>query len=240
MTHGVPPRTETPPITESQDVSDSKQRLADRRSSGESKDPTLRELIARGGRVGVLPIEDVHAALLREGSQAGSLEDFLALAEARGIRLVEARKKNARARRVTRKRAQQGESPSDDPVRAYLSEMSQTSLLTREGEIEIARRIETEEVDYQRSVLGTEFAVAEVLQLAEDLKNERVSLRNVLDGFLEAESQSSSEQSRKRFFQKIAKYRRLHAEVLKKTASLSNSRTGKTARERLSGERKKL
>jgi len=190
--------------------------------------------------VGVLPIEDVHAALLREGSQAGSLEDFLALAEARGIRLVEARKKNARARRVTRKRAQQGESPSDDPVRAYLSEMSQTSLLTREGEIEIARRIETEEVDYQRSVLGTEFAVAEVLQLAEDLKNERVSLRNVLDGFLETESQSSSEQSRKRFFQKIAKYRRLHAEVLKKTASLSNSRTGKTARERLSGERKKL
>lgn len=240
MSNGVPPRTETTQIPKSSDSPAPKKRAARSSRASDAALPTLRELIARGGSVGFLPLEDVRAALKREGSAAGSLEDFRALAEARGIRLVETRKKPVGVRRVSRERARGGVSPSEDPVRAYLREMSQTSLLTREGEVEIAKCIEAEESAYKRCVLGTEFAVGEVLRLAEDLKLERVSLRKVLEGFHDAESETSGEPSRKRFLHKIEKYRQMHGEVLKKKASMANSRTGKAARQRLSGEVEEL
>ena len=240
MSNGVPPRTETAQIPKSRNAPDSETRSVSHASDGETERPTVHELITRGARVGVLPLDEVRTALRQEGYEAGSLADFRALAEAQGIRLVEARKKPASVRRASRKQAARRDSPSDDPVRAYLSEMSQTTLLTREGEVEIASRIEAEESAYQRCVLSTEFAAGEVLRVSEDLRAERVSLRNVLESFQDAESATSGEETRKGFFQNIAKFQQLRAEVLKKTASMANSRTGEATRQRLLRESEKL
>ena len=231
MSDGVPPRAGTTPNSSPRSQ---KVRKARRSSSAPGVHPALSELIKRGREIGFLSVAEVRASLKREGPAAGSLKDFRSFAETSGIRLVEGEERGAR--RLVRVASRADASGNDDPVRAYLREMSQASLLTRAGEVEIAKRIEVAGLAYNRSVLGTEYAVSEVLRVAEDFKQERVSLRKVLEGFQDSESDQSPERGRKGFLQAIEKYKRLHGEVLKKRAALANSRTGDTACQRLSGE----
>ncbi|OGU00533.1 MAG: RNA polymerase sigma factor RpoD [Geobacteraceae bacterium GWC2_48_7] len=60
---------------------------------------------------------------------------------------------------------------TSDPVRMYLREMGSVSLLTREGEVEIAKRIEDGERDVASVILNTPITVKEVMQLGEKLRN---------------------------------------------------------------------
>lgn len=59
---------------------------------------------------------------------------------------------------------------TSDPVRMYLREMGSVSLLTREGEVEIAKRIEDGERDVARVILNTPITIKEVLLLGEKLR----------------------------------------------------------------------
>ncbi len=59
---------------------------------------------------------------------------------------------------------------TSDPVRMYLREMGSVSLLTREGEVEIAKRIEDGERDVASVILNTPITIKEVLQLGDKLR----------------------------------------------------------------------
>ena len=64
---------------------------------------------------------------------------------------------------------------TSDPVRMYLREMGSVSLLTREGEVEIAKRIEDGERDVAGVILNTPITVKEVLALGERLRKFQIS-----------------------------------------------------------------
>ena len=66
-----------------------------------------------------------------------------------------------------------------DPVRAYLRGMSSIALLTREGEVALARRIEDGEERVLRRMLGSSVAVAEILRLGHDLRSRKLRVRDV-------------------------------------------------------------
>jgi RNA polymerase primary sigma factor len=114
--------------------------------------------------------------------------------------------------------------------------MGQVSLLTREGEVAIAKRLEAGQHDRQLSVIGTPFGVRVLLQLAEQLKSNEIDLKAVVDGLDDAEAVQSPEERRRDFFQKLTKIKRLDAESSRKAASIANRRTGEETRERLRGE----
>jgi RNA polymerase primary sigma factor len=114
--------------------------------------------------------------------------------------------------------------------------MGQVSLLTREGEVEIAKRIEAGQHDRQLAALGTPFGVGELLRVAEELKQNEIRLKHVLDGLDDVEAARTPEERLRDFFQKVAKIKRLDAEVSKKQASMTNRRTSEDTRERLHGE----
>jgi RNA polymerase primary sigma factor len=118
--------------------------------------------------------------------------------------------------------------------------MGQVSLLTREGEVEIAKRIETGQHARQQAVLGTPFGLQEVMLLAERLKNGEVELKFVLDGLDEIEPVQTPEERRRDFFGKVARIRRLDAEIGKKLSSMANRRTSDDTRERLREEADQL
>jgi RNA polymerase primary sigma factor len=65
---------------------------------------------------------------------------------------------------------------TDDPVRMYLREMGSIPLLTREGEVEIAKRIEEAQNQIIMAVIRNPLATKEVLHLRDKLKNGRLSL----------------------------------------------------------------
>jgi len=69
---------------------------------------------------------------------------------------------------------------TSDPVRLYLREMGRVSLLTRQGEVTIARRIEEGKKEVLRVILNCPVTVKEVLNIGEAIHQEKVSIRDVI------------------------------------------------------------
>lgn len=70
---------------------------------------------------------------------------------------------------------------TDDPVRMYLRDMGGVELLSREGEIEIAKRIEESKDQVIRSICNTPIALRQFVIWHDDLVNEKIFLREILD-----------------------------------------------------------
>jgi len=71
-------------------------------------------------------------------------------------------------------------SRTDDPVRLYLREIGSVPLLSREGEIEIAKRIEEGKKEISNIVFGLPIAVQKVLTLGEELKEDQIPIGDVV------------------------------------------------------------
>jgi RNA polymerase primary sigma factor len=76
-----------------------------------------------------------------------------------------------------------------DPVRMYMREMGSVELLTREGEIEIAKRIEDGLKHMIQAISACPTTIAEMLALAERIEKEEMRVDEVVDGFVDAESE---------------------------------------------------
>jgi len=70
-----------------------------------------------------------------------------------------------------------------DPVRMYMREMGTVELLTREGEIEIAKRIEGGLMAMMEAISASPATIAEILRLANEIREGRVVISTVVDGF---------------------------------------------------------
>jgi len=70
-----------------------------------------------------------------------------------------------------------------DPVRMYMREMGTVELLTREGEIEIAKRIEGGLMDMMEAISASPATIAEILAMAEEIRSGKVVISTVVDGF---------------------------------------------------------
>jgi RNA polymerase primary sigma factor len=69
---------------------------------------------------------------------------------------------------------------TNDPVRLYLREMGVVPLLTREGEVAIAKRIERGQLKTEKAIARSPIAVREVLKIGEDLENSKLNIRDTV------------------------------------------------------------
>src|SRR5256885_4503690 len=76
---------------------------------------------------------------------------------------------------------------TNDPVRLYLREMGVVPLLTREGEVAIAKRIERGQLKTQKAIARSPIAVREVLKIGEDLEAGRMNIRDTVSFSEQAE-----------------------------------------------------
>ena len=70
-----------------------------------------------------------------------------------------------------------------DPVRMYMREMGTVELLTREGEIEIAKRIEGGLMAMMEAISASPATIAQILTLGEDIREGKVVITTIVDGF---------------------------------------------------------
>jgi RNA polymerase primary sigma factor len=102
-----------------------------------------------------------------------------------------------------------------DPVRIYLREAGTISLLTREGEVEIAKRIEESERVLVRAVLGTPQALGYVLTVGEQVRSGELRVRDLVRDEADEDGEPTVEDDvrhRRRFLQQLARIRRLAVE----------------------------
>ncbi len=226
----------------------SRRSVADGRSSGATLTEGLyalrlvRDLLQRGRRKGQLTLDDLREALASHELSPAQLDSVASFISESGVTVVDPEPKPAT--RQTRNASRAGgaapaagaeETHSNDPVRVYLREMGQVSLLTREGEVSIAKRSEAGIHDQQLAIIGTSFGVQEVLLLGDLLRRNKFELRYVVDG-LDDENSAPPEEHRKRLLQALSRIKRIDAEITRKQSSINNSRTTDKTRERLSVE----
>ena len=108
-----------------------------------------------------------------------------------------------------------------DPVRLYLREMGRANLLTREGEVELAKRIESGELQVREEALNTPLAIQESLLLAERIQSGQVCVKDILKKFdEEVDNEEEEKVQQKKLLSSLEKVRRFHQENLKLRASL--------------------
>src|SRR6266536_1036155 len=91
---------------------------------------------------------------------------------------------------------------TNDPVRLYLREMGVVPLVTREGEVAIAKRIERGQIKTQKAIARSPIAISELLKIGEELRFGRINIREVVTFSEQAELAGEED--------KADEYRRLH------------------------------
>jgi RNA polymerase primary sigma factor len=122
-----------------------------------------------------------------------------------------------------------------DPVRMYLREMGTVSLLSREGEVEIAKKIEDGENQVINEVLSSPLALTHVLELGEKLAEREIRVREIIkeDGDEEGEYLEDEEVHEKRLLEQIGKIRRTFNEQVKLKKQLEAKRVSADRRQSL-------
>ena len=181
----------------------------------------VRDLITRGQNKGFLTNDEVNRAL-PPGYLPEQLDELLTALKLAGIRVID--RDEANAQRKTPKRGDGDERSNDedldaayaktnDPVRMYLRKMGSVSLLTREGEVEIAKRIEEGELRVRGVVLGSPIAMKVAIQLAHRVEKGSARLKDLI--FDTPEGTEVPEEPKLRFERLIGEIVRLDREVRK-------------------------
>ena len=156
----------------------------------------FKKLIEKGSERGVLSHEDINRVVppgALDGEKLEMLVEFLrekhqieVVGEPKDVKTTEAdQERDALRKPPTRVESSSDVVKTNDPVRMYLRKMGSVSLLTREGEIEIAMRIEEGELEVLDVLLDTNYAIEFMLASEERIRNEEVNVRDVvkdLDG----------------------------------------------------------
>ena len=135
----------------------------------------LKDLVEKGKQKGFLTFAEVSEYLPDECTGSERMDQLVVALESHGIELS-AQDPQTATPGPTLDELKQAESesamqfqgklprPSDDPIRMYLSQMSEIPLLTRDEEVALAKRIEISRKRYRRSVMGCFFALKATLE----------------------------------------------------------------------------
>jgi len=149
----------------------------------EEKYDEVRQLITMGKEKGYLLYEEVNDLLPSDIGSSDELDDIFSMFGSMGIEVVDSEQK------FREKSEEEGVEldltpgtldKTNDPVRMYLREMGTVPLLTREGEVEIAKRIERGKNAMLRAISRTNMAAQEVARLGERLGNREIGVRDAV------------------------------------------------------------
>src|SRR6202521_4332276 len=206
----------------------------------EEKYDQVRQIIAMGKERGYLLYDEVNDILPAEVHSSEEIDDLLSTFERYGIDVYEdlstakaalAAADSADSVEVISKEepvAEDGEldltpgtlEKTNDPVRMYLREMGTVPLLTREGEVAIAKRIERGQLLVLKTITRAPLILKELLQVGEDLRTGSRSIKEIVQFDDEELTEEKIEQKTKETLKQIDKVAKLYLQAMKQAAKL--------------------
>ncbi len=157
----------------------------------EDKFEDIKKLIDTGKEKGYLTYDQVNDLIPHDVHSPEDLDDLLTTIGTQGIDVLEGPKMPSSTLDKKFEDNEEGEDveldltpgaleKTNDPVRMYLREMGTVPLLTREGEVEIAKRIERGQLRVLKALSRSPIVIRELLTLGEDLKKNVRSIKEVV------------------------------------------------------------
>ncbi len=170
----------------------------------------ISQLISKGRKQGYLLFEEIDKTFTEDLDSEEDFDDFLSSMDDYGIKILDShRKEIIPRRRKTDVVSTHGLERTTDPVKLYLREMGNIALLTREGEIAIAREIERGEKSIIKALSRTRLVLNEVLSLETRIKENPFVIQEMFDVSEDDIAEGRLEEKRKQILSKIKKIRDL-------------------------------
>ena len=218
---GLPP----PPATPSEGTND----------APEATGGAVEELISRGKSKGFLTYDEISDAMSDEEASPTQMDDILNALDNEDIEVMSsaaAEKRRGGSMPPERslesapstmpppsnspstvppkgKDEQAAYGRSNDPVRMYLRKMGSVALLTREREVEIAKRIEEGELRVLEAILDSPVAVQEIINVGEQLRTHKIRVKEVIRDSEEDDQEFDEEEADRWLIRLIDKVKRL-------------------------------
>ena len=215
----------------------------------------LKRLIMIGKEKGYLTYDELNSALPPDLVSSDQIDDMMMIFDemdiqiVEGVEMVKSSKKPELKQDVEDRDTEvaldtEPETRVTDPVKMYLREMGLVSLLTREGEVEIAKRIEAGEQRIIASILETPIGVEEILKLGEKLRNDELRLKELVKDADEEEDQYvENEQRKQNVLEIIEQVQQLDIQnqnLQKKSKTASTVATKKKHRDKIKANKDKI
>ncbi len=154
--------------------------------AGSEKFGRMKQLMSAGKQKGYVLYDEVNDLLAEDYPGGRELDDLLTELDTAGVEILEEPK--AEFDKKVDEADEPGEldlvqelnDKTNDPVRMYLREMGSVPLLTREGEIELAKRIERGQAAVRKAISRSALVIREILAMPEMLREDPTVIRDVL------------------------------------------------------------
>jgi len=173
----------------------------------------VHDLISKGRKRGYLLFEEIDKTFQDEFDSEEEFDEFISSMDGFGIKIRYKRREYVPKKRKSDIVSLEGLERTTDPVKLYLREMGNISLLTREGEIAIAREIERGEKTIIKALSKTRIVLNEVLSIEDKLKNSPEILLEMFEISEDDISEGELEEKKKQIQDKIKKIRSLSEQL---------------------------
>ena len=218
-------RSSRPPKSEVDKLLESRRRRKERKE--------IQVLLERGRVKGYLTYDEINDALPPDVVTSDQIDDLMGRLGNEDIDIVDsaaqARRKEQQQKQKKSKKKRDSILPpssdpyttkSNDPVRMYLRKMGSVSLLTREGEVEIAKRIEGGEDQIFAVILDSKVGVQELIEVGEALKRGKLRTKDVIKNV----GDETDEEIRARLVKLVEKVKRLESQAAKLQGELDSGK----------------